>query len=340
VVQEAGALQERLGAEPFDTAAEWPLRIGIVQSAGMVRHLVFALPHTAVDGWGLRELVLDLAELTVHGAGAGAVESLQPLDEAEYQTSERGLRQDGKARRHWVAKAERGPRALLAPHRVPAPAAFPNALLDSPALARAVPLVSSRLAVSPATLLLAAAASTLARLSGSSDVLFQVVVNNRFLPGLKRAVSTVAQEGLFHLEVREVPFAQLVHAAAGASLATYRFAYYDKSRLDAELAGLSTDLSCFVNDTRGLMPDEVSPAPHGSPDELDELRGRTELRWPVEFPPRPGVSFALDAVDLPGSLGLTMTADPSRLPRPEMQRLLFGMEELIVEEALRRPAQA
>jgi hypothetical protein len=170
-------------------------------------------------------------------------------------------------------------------------------------------------------------------------VLFQVVVNNRFLPGLKQAVSTVAQEGLFHLEVRDVPFADLVHAAAGASLATYRYAYYDKSRLDADLAGLaerSADLSCFVNDTRGLMPgQEPEPMAPASPGALEELRGQTRLHWPVEFPPRPNVSFALDAVDIPGSLGLTMTADPSRLPRPEMERVLFGMEELIVGEALR-----
>lgn len=345
VEQEAEALLTRLAAEPFDTAVEWPIRLGIVESAGTVRHLVFAIPHTAVDGWGLRHLVLDLAELTVKGAQASPVDALQPLDEAEYQASERGLRQDGKARRHWVAKAGRGPRTLLAARaELGEPAVFPNALLDSPALARAVPLVSAHLSASPATLLLAAAASMFGRLSGSNEVLFQVVVNNRFLPGLKQAVSTVAQEGLFHLEVRDVPFAELVHAAAGASLATYRYAYYDKSRLDADLAGLGepgADLSCFVNDTRGLMP-EMEPRPADeattiAPGSLDELRGRTELRWPVEFPPRPNVSFALDAVDLPGSLGLTMTADPSRLPRPDMERVLFGMEELIVDEALRLP---
>lgn len=342
VQQEADALLEQLAAEPFDTAAEWPIRLGIIESGGTVRHLVFAIPHTAVDGWGLRHMVLDLAELTVKGTQASAIDALQPLDEAEYQASERGLRQDAKARRHWVAKAERGPRTLLAPRAdATEPAAFPNALLDSPALAQAVPLVSAHLAVSPATLLLAAAAATIGRLSGSGEVLFQVVVNNRFLPGLKQAVSTVAQEGLFHLEVRDVSFAELVHATAGASLATYRYAYYDKSRLDADLADLGADLSCFVNDTRGLMPgtepkpaDEARPV---SPASLRELCGRTELRWPVEFPPRPNVSLALDAVDLPGSLGLTMTADPSRLPRPEMERVLFGMEELIVNEALRLP---
>ncbi|WP_034262980.1 condensation domain-containing protein [Actinospica robiniae] len=340
VQQEADALLERLGAEPFDCAADWPIRVGIIESAGMVRHLVFAVPHTAVDGWGLRHLVLDLAELTVKGTQASPVDALQPLDEAEYQATERGQRQDGKARRHWVAKAERGPRTLLAPRAdLPADALFPNALLDSPALARAVPLVSTHLATTPATLLLAAAATMIGRLSGSGGVLFQVVVNNRFLPGLKQAVSTVAQEGLFHLDVRDVPFAELVYAAAGASLATYRYAYYDKARLDADLADLNGDLSCFVNDTRGLQPGQESTvaAPPASPDALEELRGQTRLHWPTEFPPRPNVSFALDAVDIPGSLGLTMTADPSRLPRPEMERVLFGMEELILDEALRLP---
>jgi hypothetical protein len=115
------------------------------------------------------------------------------------------------------------------------------------------------------------------------------------------------------------------------------------------------DLTCFVNDTRGLMPSPETPQAAAaevlarangseiakavdavdSPEELDRLRARTELRWPVEFPPREQVSFALDAVDLPGSLGLTMTADPGRLPRPEMEQLLRGIEDCVVEEALR-----
>jgi Condensation domain len=362
VEPQAAALLERVSADPFDAASDWPIRVGIIESGGTARHLALAVAHTAVDGWGLRHLVLDLAELTENGGSEDAQGRLQPLDEAAFQTSPRGRRQDAKARAYWLAKAEQGPRQLL-PVRaeLPAGALFPNALLDSPALARAVPLLSEQLAASPATILLAAAAATVSRLGGSPEVLFQVVVNNRFQPGLDRAVSTVAQEGLFNITVTDAPFSDLVRRAVGASLATYRHAYYDKTLLDAELAELrgseagAADLTCFVNDTRGLMPSPETPQAAAaevlarangseiakavdavdSPEELDRLRARTELRWPVEFPPREQVSFALDAVDLPGSLGLTMTADPSRLPRPEMEQLLRGIEDCVVEEALR-----
>ena len=368
VEQQAAELLERISADPFDAATDWPIRVGIIESRGTARHLVLACAHTAIDGWGLRHLILDLAELTENGGSDNAQGRLQPLDEAAFQTSPRGHRQDTKARAYWLAKAEQGPRGLLpVVAELPAGTLFPNALLDSPALARAVPLLAEHLATSPATVLLAATAATVSRLGGSPEVLFQVVVNNRFQPGLDRAVSTVAQEGLFHITVTDAPFSELVRRAVGASLAAYRHAYYDKTVLDGELAELrasadgAADLTCFVNDTRGLMPspetprtgalraaatadafevaksDEASDAVDAadSPEALDRLRPRTELRWPVEFPPREQVSFALDAVDLPGSLGLTMTADPGRLPRPEMERLLYGIEDCVVEEALR-----
>jgi len=171
------------------------------------------------------------------------------------------------------------------------------------------------------------------------------VVNNRFLPGLETAVSTIAQEGLIHLPVGDAPFGDLVRSAFGASLAAYRHAYYDKAALDRDLADLratlptTADLTCFVNDTRGLLPKFGTPQDDGPEDDasvpLDKLRSRSVLTWPVEFPTRAGVSFALDAVDRPGSLGLTMTADPARLPREDMERMLFGIEDLVVEEALR-----
>ena len=333
---------------------------------------MLACAHTAVDGWGLRHLVLDLAELTENGGSDNAQGRLQPLDEAAFQTSPRGRRQDTKARAYWLAKAEQGPRRLLpATVELPVGTLFPNALLDSPALARAVPLLAEQLATSPATVLLAATAATVSRLGGSPEVLFQVVVNNRFQPGLDRAVSTVAQEGLFHLTVTDEPFSELVRRAVGASLTTYRHAYYDKTVLDGELAELrasadgAADLTCFVNDTRGLMPSPETPRTDTAaqvtatadafetpkpteasdafdaadaadyPEALDRLRSRTQLSWPVEFPPREQVSFALDAVEIPGSLGLTMTANPGRLPRPEMERLLRGIEDCVVEEALR-----
>ncbi|MGA5817985.1 hypothetical protein ACPC54_09015 [Kitasatospora sp. NPDC094028] len=69
--------------------------------------------------------------------------------------------------------------------------------------------------------------------------------------------------------------------------------------------------------------------PAGGP---EPAGGPSTLGRPVEFEPRPGLSYALDALHSAGALSLAMTADPAVLPRPEMARFLYGVEELILTE--------
>ncbi|WP_329493252.1 condensation domain-containing protein [Kitasatospora herbaricolor] len=334
-----------LAGQPFDVAREWPVRVGLVESGGQVRHLAFVLSHTAADAWGLRRLATDLTAIVLGDTPQALGErfpALQPLDEAAFQAGDRGRRRDANARQHWQRKLALGPERLFPlPALAGTPAApFPNALLNSSALARAVPMVAAEHRVSPSSVLLAAASAMTARLTGAPDALLQVVVNNRFLPGLAHAVSTVAAEGLFRLPDAGGEFTDVLRRTHAASIATYRSAYYDKRLLDQDIAdlaerdGVVADRSCFFNDTRDLMPAEPDPERGPAAGPLDRERSRTTLSWPVEFAPRANVSYALDAVQAPGALELSMTADGAVLPRPDMERFLYGMEELVVEAAL------
>lgn len=372
VEDEAAALFEDLAAQSFDFERDWPARFGVVESGGLVRRMVLALSHTAVDAWGLRHLVDDMSTLTHGGLSARQLreqrpERLQPLEEAQYQASDRGRRQDAAARRHWRTKLDAGPRRMFRAAQPGGadgaePLKFPNAQLDSPALGPALRKVAAAHAVSPSAVALAAAAAMTARLSGAEDAMFQVVVNNRFLPGLENAVSTVAQEGIFHLPRANGDFPDLIRRAFGSSLSAYRNAYYHKASLDRDVAQLREqaadvgDLTCIVNDWRGVRPaaaktqptdtaqptntaqaDEAMPSAPLDGDAIEQARSRTVLHWPVECEPRPEVSFALDVIDGPDgpdSAGLSMTADPALLPRPQMERFLYGIEDLVVAEAL------
>lgn len=363
---EAGrALLAELADHPFDSARECPVRIGVVESAGQVRHMAFVLAHTAVDAWGLQRMILDLSALA-SGEPAESISarrtSLQPLEEAEFQRSPRGRRQDEAARRHWQEKLRLGPPRLFeaGPGAMDGPR-FPNAVFNSPALHRALPLVAAGRRASTSSVLLAAASAMLCELSGSPDAVLQLVVNNRFLPRLTHSVSTVAQEGLFYLADARLKnsgsggaggaggaeFGELVRRSQAASLGVYRSAYYDKGLLDRDIArlldqdGVSVDLSCFLNDYRGLIPQ--GPGQGGAVAEADvdaalgalgRLRDRSTLSWPVEFEPRRNVTFALDALDAPGSIELAMTADGSVIPRADMERFLVGIEDLVVGDAL------
>lgn len=362
VAQEAAALLEQLAAKPFGFEHEWPARFGMIESDGLVRHMVLALSHTAVDAWGLRHLVDDLSALSYGVTSAQQLramrpERLQPLEEAEYQTSERGQRQDAASRRHWRSKFSLGPPRMFradSPVAQPsaAPLKWPNAQLESPALGLAARKIVAAHAVSSSSVFLAAAAAMAARLSGSEDAVFQVVVNNRFLPGLDGAVSTVAQEGIFHLPQATGDFPDLLRRAFGSSLSTYRNAYYHKASLEQDIArmreqsGDLCDLTCFFNDVRGLMP---KPGGGTAADSraidsrvidkaaIEEARSRTALRWPIEFEPRRDVSLALDVIegqDGPDGAGLSMAADPALIPKPQMERFLYGIEDLVVAEAM------
>jgi hypothetical protein len=277
------------------------------------------------------------------GGSADAIRSrqelLQPLEEAEFQVSDRGRRRDAAARRSWCDKLAAAPVSLF-PRYVGRPPAekFPNAVLNSPALALAMDRVAAELGVSPSAVLLAAAAAVAGQVTGVTDALFQVVVNNRFLPGLAGAVNAVAQEGLFHLTGTGEDFPGLVRRTFGATMSTHRHAYYDTLALDRDIAVMRArgdavaDHSCFINDLRGLQPSLGYAKP--APVPLAQAREHTALRWPVEFEPRRNVTFALDAEDAPGSVELAMTADSALMPRPDMEQFLYGIEELVVDQAL------
>ncbi|MFI2609364.1 condensation domain-containing protein [Kitasatospora sp. NPDC018619] len=332
--EDPAALGARLHAElagrAFDTAAGWPLRIGAVAADGLVRHISLVLSHTAVDGAGMSRLVADLTALCV-GAPAGPsakprTPARQPLEEAEFQASERGLRRDAAARRQVVRKLRLGPPRLFPP-ATGRPARFPNAVLRSPALARAVERVAARHRVSTGSVLLAATAAMTARLAGTTEAVLNVVVNNRFLPELADAVGVIAGDGPFRLPDATAEFGEVVRRTHAAAIGTYRHAYYDRAALDAETARLTAegvplaDRSCVFNDTRELLPAAAAG------------EDRTTLTWPAEFEPRPGLTYALDALQSADALSLALTADPSVLPRSAMERFLYGIEELVLTEA-------
>jgi hypothetical protein len=343
---EADALFAELLGQPFDTARRWPLRVGLVEEDGLVRHLLIVLSHTATDGWGVRRLHQDLIDLAA-GLTVDRIRALrpalQPADEALQQHSPRGRRRDEAARRYWCERLASGPRRLFEPRTAAAPdRLLPNARLHSPALAGAVARVAAGRGVSGSSVLLAAAAAQQARLSGSPQALLQVVVNNRFRPTAAQAVSTMAQEGLFQLPQADGPFTEVLGRAGTAALTAYRHAAYDKRLLDRDIArlraerGWVADLSCTFNDARITRADALPATddPGSGAVTLDRLRERTRLTWPIEFPQRgPAFSFAMDVVLTPDALELAMTADAALLPRAGMESFLFGIEELVVAEA-------
>jgi hypothetical protein len=338
VAAQSAALYAELAGRPFDFAGEWPVRIGLVEVDGQARTIALSLSHTAADGWGMRRLALNMAAISLGEPADRVAErfpALQPRAEAEFQATDRGRRLDANARQHWLKKLSAGPERLF-PRRA-ADSRWPHVVLNSPALAMATGTVASRYQASSSTVLLAAASMMASQLSGSPDAAFQVVVNNRFLPGLTHAVSTIAQQGLFHFPAVGNDFADAIRRTHRITLSTYRNSYYDKHLLDADIAqarcdgGPLTDHSCFFNDVRNLL---LVGAEQDVPREpLATARSRTTLEWRHDCEPRADVTFAMDVLDAPGSIELVMVADGAAIPRPDMARFLHGIEDLVICEA-------
>ena len=342
----SAALLKELAGRSFDHTREWPLRVGLVKCDGEVHRLVLVASHAGMDYWGQGRMVRDL-RLIESGESAESLRlarpALQPLEAAAFQSSPLGRRRDEAARRYWCEQLTAGPRQVFQEPAAPGLGAdpdrlFPNALLRSPALAVAVGRVAAELEVSDAAVLLGAASHQLARMSGSGDVVFQVVVGNRFQPSAAAAVSTVAQEALFLLTDADRDFGDAVRRTRSVAFNAFRHAAYDKWALDREVArlvekGEAADHSYWWNDTRdpGVGPFDTVERPRAA---LSELIGRTELSWPTQFPARANVSMAVDVLTAPGALDLAMTADPAVLDREGMEQFLRGVERLIVAEAI------
>ena len=321
----ARRLRDELMAEPFDYAAEWPVRVGLVTSGGSVHHLVLAVSHTAVDGWGVPQFGKDLVALATGASPAGLVASrtsLQPLAEAAYQASDAGRRRDEAARSRTLARMRSAPAAMFPAAAGPR---YHQAVLRGRRLPAALDRAADRLGVSSSTILLAAACAALAEAADRDDCVLQVMVNNRFVPGLAGAVSPVAMEGLLYADGLDGPVDDVVRRVWNASMTAYRSAYYDKDRLLQDVAldpSARHDGTCWYNDRRGTGPD---PAVRAHPTR------RRRLAWADVPANQGGATLALHVLDAPEALDLSLVVDLERIDQVTAEQVLRGTERFVLE---------
>jgi hypothetical protein len=86
---------------------------------------------------------------------------------------------------------------------------------------------------------------------------------------------------------------------------------------------------CCFNDQRLAKPDPA-PCP---PEEIRSALPATELSWPLGQD-RLNCRFC---VHVSGNLEISVTANTAYLPRQGIERFLYGMESLLVDEALSLP---
>jgi hypothetical protein len=335
----AAGVHHRYDEKIFDYVHEWPIRWAVVVSHGAATHLVSVISHLAADGLGVMAVLQDLAARDpVTGEAAGPVLAMQPLELARVQGTPAAVRQSESAlrncekllrtipaRRFGNAGDERQPR-------------FWQAFYDSPASFLAIQTIAARTGANTSTVLLAAYAVALARVTRSNPAVVQVVVNNRFRRGFAEVVSPLCHFSLCVIDVAGITFDEAVGRAWRSAMGAYKNAYCDPARRAELLArvgrerGEEIDISCFVNDRRLQSAQEPGDQPPG-PAEGRAAVPQSKLTWGYQND-NPGERCYLHLNNVPGMVQYELLADTRYLPPGDMEAFLRGLEAVSVEAAL------
>ncbi|MEV4139491.1 condensation domain-containing protein [Dactylosporangium sp. NPDC049742] len=324
----AGALFAAWKARNFDYAHEWPIREAVVRQGGAVTHVVVQISHLVADGSALGTMIRSLF------SRESPYTATQPLELVAAQRS--STRTTDAAMRYWEAALR-----PLPPRRLPAAVdrgepRWRQVVWRSTTLLLASQRAAALLGTDTGSVLLAAYAVACNEVTGrTAPFATQVIVSNRFRPGLADVISPLAQNGLAVLDVSGVPAGEAVDRARRAFLNASKHAYYDPAArlaLFDRLGGV--DLAVFYNDRRvGILEAQgpVSEVPTAA--DVEAARPLTAL---VSERPLPffNEQLMVNVDDVVDTVQLTVEVDTHHLAVEDLHRMLNAMEAFAVAAAL------
>jgi hypothetical protein len=345
-------LAAELASAYFDHDAEWAIRIALVCAGQMPRHVVFVASHVLADGSGLQALIDDFFALlrVPSGDGEPAIR-WQPADQVLREQSKQGVRRNQAAIGYWRKQLERMPPSMFS--FPPGPAAWPRfqeLRLESRALTVAAARMAAGCQVSVPTAVLTGTALALAAISGQTTCVLKVIVSNRFDRDTRGLVAPMAQEGLLVVDYPSGTVAEAARATSKAAQAAYFYGYYDPAAIGELLGAVAAqrqvqfDLTMFFNDLSALLDDALdmdqTPAHARFPEAETRMLLRDTLIAPAGTMDTHGPKVFLTTQFGAGTCGLNLMADTAYLPLPTIERLLRGIETIMVEAAYRDVAIA
>lgn len=347
----ADALAVTLAARPFEHDTEWGARIALVRVGGRPRHMVIAVSHVVVDGAGLQAMIDDLNDLLHWQAHQGSQEPAprwQPADQARREQSVRGIRRNQAALAYWRRCLTRIPPSMFpVPAGVPQTPRFRRLRLHSRALAAASARLARDCQVSVSGVVLAGTCLVLTAMCEQTTCVLEFVVGNRYGTDARSMVAPASEEGLFVAD-----FPGMADAAGGSVAEAIRIAHRSLTTAcfyghccPADIAGLVTevaaergvqfDLSLIYNDTGAFADDPVPQAESVTPAAEADARELladsalvTDSTWEGQ-----DCKLYIEAVPGADSCIIDLTADTAYLPPPEMEKLLRGVETLVLAAA-------
>ncbi|MHA6757204.1 condensation domain-containing protein [Streptacidiphilus sp. PAMC 29251] len=330
--QLAAAIEEHWRQTPFDYAHEWPVRMAVVCRDGLTVHLVTIMSHLVTDAAGA-ELMLSQVKVRDSAPATG----LQQLEQARWQASAAGQRQNAMALRYWEKVLRSVPAQRFPASKDPRAPRFWSCALDSKALHAALPVIAARTGADTRTVLVALFAICVHRITALNPVLVRPVVGNRFRPGLGDVVCTIAQSGALMVDLsdtagtkggaepgeRERTVDQAVEQVRRTTLALFKHAYFHPQALEALIGTLSRErgeqiqTAVFFNDRSSHLaaPDHVAPAAGELVEMLDQARRESHFRWTAARDGRATCCTSASRTPPPVACASTSTRTPTPSPR-------------------------
>jgi len=329
----ARRIETRYLNKKFDFEAEWPVRMAVIRQHGTLTHSVVMVSHLSVDAHSLDLLAAGIADRANRIVDDS---STAPLAQARDQRGKSGQRISAASLRSWERLLRTVPADRFGGGDPRRPRYWQGAY-RSPAGYLAVQAIAARDRTDTAPVVLAAIAVSLARITGNPASVWQLVVSNRFRPGLAMAIGPVSQTGLCAIDLADITFRQAVIRARSAILTAGMNGYYDPRRRDDLLAsfGRDVDSTCVVNDRR--RPDVDRPQRTPTAAEISAAAGRGELRWDFTTD-QPSHIFYVHVNNVPDTLDYAICADTHHLGVDDLVACLRGVEAVAVEVSLNAAA--
>lgn len=320
----------------LDFTAEYPIRMAAVLHHGVPSHVVALVSHFAADGAGVLVMFRDMLERP-----AEPVAGRQPLDQARWQASPAGRRQNEAALRHFEGILRTMPPARFRAPATPARPRFWRAAFDSAALPLALRALTTRTGADPSAVLLAVFAMAVHATCGIDPVVVRPLVSNRFRPGLADVVCTAVQAGLCQVPVAGADFDAVLVEARRAAMSAYKLAYFDQRDLFALLdrvgaaRGTRLEIGCFLNDRRDPSAGAGGPLPTAA--ELTAALSRSAFDWVVRRDAPGFEPMILDVEDTATGLRCTAHTDTAYISPTDTTVLLHHLERIAVACAVTGP---
>jgi hypothetical protein len=335
----------RYYTEPFDYVDEWPIRMAAVCVGDRVTHVVAVYCHIAVDVHGVQALVTDLAGMDpATGEPTGPIGGLTPLQQVERQRLPGAVRHSEAA----VAYTERLVRQI--PARRYNTSADPRRPrwyqvgVRSRAAYLAGRMVAARNRMQTSPVLFAAFAVAFSEVTDVNPAVAQIVVNNRFRPGLALAVGPVSEACVAVVDTEDSTFDEVVGRAWQAATRAAKHSYYDPDRMAEMLAEVNADrdeyvdIDCYFNDRRLAFQNPPVLTEFPTAAEIERARPETELRWEESLELYDHTMF-FHVNDVPDVFDFSMCVDTHRLAPAEMAAMMLRIEDVLVTGAVEPAAR-